>query len=377
MNVTTKDLEEYLGKNGGILTATSARVYRELYFGNDLIAPNSSAKVADDRGYVPVELWIMSTVEAINPKLKKTEGLTMINILGEEVSLKDLKTLAPEILFGKYAGKWPLTKILDIGGKPIKTSFGTIETPPILAHVHRRKTEAYYFPPTNIPPYNRTISAKTRIALKNGVTKDDAKKGLAEFGRSDLMYTLFAEYDIRPMSGWTIPEGVLHAPGPYITFEIQRPMDDNNLASWRLGEKLSEAERKSKYQSEVLHGVKDEDELLEKVVNWDLTSDQKFEDKFFRQAKLLDSGTWGKRYQIFFDMFYGEGWTIEPGQTLTLAPIDFPQAGVVWSGQGLLNENLLGQNGDNEFLCIPNTPISIKNTGEAPLHIYTVEPMRD
>jgi hypothetical protein len=43
-----------------------------------------------------------------------------------------------EHILGEYMLKWPLTKILDIGGKPVKPNFSgsSEEVPPIPAHVH-------------------------------------------------------------------------------------------------------------------------------------------------------------------------------------------------------------------------------------------------
>lgn len=62
---------------------------------------------------------------------------------------------------------------------------GTPEAPPIPCHVHagevvagrckgHGKTEAYFFPPLDVPPYNIHLDGevKTRLGLKQGITKD-------------------------------------------------------------------------------------------------------------------------------------------------------------------------------------------------------------
>ena len=41
-----------------------------------------------------------------------------------------------KLILGNYSKTWPLTKILDIGGEKVKTSFGSFEIPPIPCHVH-------------------------------------------------------------------------------------------------------------------------------------------------------------------------------------------------------------------------------------------------
>ena len=61
---------------------------------------------------------------------------------------------------------------------------GVKEVPPIPCHVHpgdvvegrcvgHGKTEAYFFPPLDVPPYNLELGAvKTRLGLKPGTTKE-------------------------------------------------------------------------------------------------------------------------------------------------------------------------------------------------------------
>jgi hypothetical protein len=371
-------VEKWLEENRGVLVAKSAIVFRNTYFGNNIIAQNNSLKFADSRGYVPVELWIMSMVGAENTVRVEGEGMTTIRILDEDVSLFTLNTIAGSLIFGDYAKSWPLTKILDIGGTPTRTSFGTEEIPPIPVHVHPNKTEAYFFPPTNISPYNRYQKTRvhTRIGLKKGVTKEEFKERLVKFGRDDSMFELLNQFPIEPMTGWTVLEKTLHAPGPYVTFEIQRPADDYNNASWRLGERLDDKEQAEKYEEHVLRGVQNGDEYIDTVLNWSHTTDQTLRDKYFHTPKVLESGTWGKRYQIFFDMFYGEGWEILPHETLKIAPQKTPKAGIVWSGEGSLNGNKVSVGGMNEFLVVPDTELTATNTSDSPLFIYTTEPIR-
>jgi hypothetical protein len=64
------------------------------------------------------------------------------------------------------------------------------------------------------------------------------------FGVDDSLYALLAEYRIRPRTNWTVPTHVIHAPGPWPTFEIQLPQDDYQLLAWKLGRPIADdAER--------------------------------------------------------------------------------------------------------------------------------------
>lgn len=374
--MTTQHIERWLTEHKGILVAKSAIVHRNTYFGNDIIAKNSALAYADNRGYVPVELWIMSMVEAENTIRLPEEGLTKIKIYDEEVTLKDICANAESLLFGTYATSWPLTKILDIGGTPIATSFGTREVPPIPVHVHPHKTEAYFFPPTNVPPYNKELSVTTRIGLKEGVTREEFMQRLARFGKDDSMFELLNEFPIKPGTGWTVLEKTLHAPGPHVTFEIQRPSDDYHNASWRLGERLEGKEQAEKYEEHVVRGISDINDYIDTVLNWEHTTDQTLKERYFHMPHVVTRSDSGTRYQIFFDMFYGEGWEIPPHATLHIPEKETPQAGVVWSGRGTINENEVSLNGNNEFLIVPHTKVTVTNSGDIPLLIYTTEPIR-
>lgn len=378
----------------GVLFAEPAIVYRETYSGRDIIAKNSRFEegYVDDRMYVPVEWWVMSVVEAENPVKKSGEGLTKIKLVsGKEITLRDVGELAEKEVFGTYAKKWPLTKILDIGGDPKPTSFSkNLEVPPIPTHVHSGeivegkaigpgKLEAYFFPPLDVAPYNKQMGKTiSRFGFKQGVTKEKFKSLLMNFGKDDSMYTLLEPYELKPYSGWTILAATIHSPGPWVTFEIQLPQDDFNLASWRLGERFeTEKDRIEAYQNLCLRGLKDEDDFVNQVVNWDVSSDPEFEENYFRPIRILESGSWGRRYQIFFDRFYGEGWELEPKKKIEFEKKEKPIAGIVWSGDGLLNGNKIDSEENKEFMIIPDSEIRLENKGDLKLMIFTVEPIED
>ena len=59
-----------------MIFARPARVYRAMYSGRGIIAPNTefSPELEDKRGYLPVEWWIMSKTEARNATPINNEG---------------------------------------------------------------------------------------------------------------------------------------------------------------------------------------------------------------------------------------------------------------------------------------------------------------
>ncbi len=385
-----EEIISVLQRQNGILFGIPAMVHRLTYSGRDIIAKNSSfEKDCDNRGYVPVEWWIMSLTHAQNDKKKQGEGYTFIMINDKKVFLKEVLNYVD--VLGKYKKNWPLTKILDIGGKSVKTSFGEEEVPPIPAHVHSGlvkngkiippgKLEAYFFPPVGVPPYNKDFGKViTRLGLIPSVTKEQFIDALKNFGKSDDVYSLCTIYEIKPYDGWTIPQGTVHAPGPWITFEIQRAQDDYNLLAWQLGQRFSPQEQENKKVEQMYRGLKNEEDVLLQAVDWNTSTDPHFKENHYRPSRVIEQGKWGRRMQIFFDQFYGEALEINPNETYVREADELPFAGIVWSGKGIINDNIL--NVDNimqkEFLVTPYTMITLKNTGNTPLLIYTVFPIKE
>ncbi len=100
---------------GVVMAQTAAVVYRGTYAGRNIIAKNSkrSPETTDERGYLPVEWWIMSKTEALNPVSKKGEGLTNLQLLGgQHIAFDKALKIAEEKLLGSYADRWPLTKVM-------------------------------------------------------------------------------------------------------------------------------------------------------------------------------------------------------------------------------------------------------------------------
>ncbi|MAG72928.1 hypothetical protein CL620_01320, partial [archaeon] len=155
--------------------------------------------------------------------------------------------------------------------------------------------------------------------------------------------------------------------------------DDFNLASWQLGQRLTDEETQKHHHSMVFKGLQDEDDFIEQVIDWETSTDSNFKKNNYRPSNIIEQGTWGRRMQIFFDEFYGEAIEIQPGQTFTRNADARPFAGIVWSGVGSINENKLDATytEQKEFLVTPERQVTIHNTGALPLLIYTVFPIQE
>jgi hypothetical protein len=161
--------------------------------------------------------------------------------------------------------------VLDIGGDPVATRGlgGAVEPPPIPCHIHAGdvredgtfdiptgKLEAYYFPGAlgsmstdatdadatgatgtgDIDDSDARLATITRLGLRPDVTQDDVLRCLRRFAKDDSMYGLLNRFEARDHESWTIQPGIIHAPGPRLTLEMQRAQDDSMLLAWRMGE---------------------------------------------------------------------------------------------------------------------------------------------
>lgn len=380
----------------GVIFSQPAIVHRGVYSGRSLIAENShfTPELTDDRGYLPVEWWVMSRTPAINTIPKPEEGITKLHLLNDRhIPLPDAVSLAGDIIMGDYASLWPLTKVLDIGGKSVKPSFSdSEEVPPIPCHVHAGpvkdgcccppgKLEAYFYPPLDIPPYNQNLEGQVviRHGLKQSAKREEVLQCLHDFGKNDSIYQIMNVDPIRPFESWMIQPKVLHAPGPWLTLEIQTPQDDFNLLAWQLGQRFDSDEARLDAKKDVqLRGLADEKALFDESIDWDTNTDPDFKKKWHTKCDVLEEGVWGKKVQLFYHNFYGEGFIVNPQHKCTAVKDNHPRAGIVWSGEGQLNGHDISHNGwaAREFLLAPGHEMVLDNiSGSIPLMVFTIWPM--
>ena len=390
--VTGAELRSALARGGGVLPALPAIVYRDTYSGRGVIADNTSwdSRAADDRGYLPVEWWIMSLVAAENNEPREGEGITRLLVGGRGVPLPEVHRAAPE-LFGEAYRRWPLIKLLDIGGEPVTPDFSSgPEVPPIPVHVHGGsvragrlvgpgKHEAYFFPPLDVRGIDLRDAAVTRLGIRPEVSRDRFREAVEGFGRSDRAFSLLNEFPVEPYGGWDIRAGIVHAPGPWPTVEVQTPQDDYNLLSWQLGRRLDSGERKRAFERFVLRGLSSVDELLDRVVDWEGSTAADFAARAARPARLIEEAGWGRRYRTFSGRFSGELLAIEPARTLELSASGEPFALAVWAGEGRVGaiEARGGIGPGAEFLVAPGHAVRIETGAASPLWLLSFSPMRD
>lgn len=351
----------------------------------------ASSRAADSRGYLPVERWVASACEAANPVPVEGEGLSEVVLeAGSMCTFREaVECCGAELLGDCPPARWPLIKVLDIGGDPVSPDFSEgLETPPIPVHIHPGpivggapvppgKLEAYFFPPTGAEPREAGGGAVvTRLGLRRGIGPNELGEAVARFGRTDEAYTMLEPYPIRPREGWMIPHGVVHAPGPWITIEIQTPQDDYNLLAWQLGARLAEPELSARFEDSVLRGLPDVETLL-RAIDWERSCAPDFSERFRRAPETLHEAEWGTVQRIFFEPFNGDLVEMKPGSKCTISPEDCLRAVLVWSGSGLANGARVAAAAGprSEFLLAPGRTLALECDDASPMALFFFRPI--
>jgi hypothetical protein len=386
-------VERALRSNGGALFVKPTVVYRNTYCGRGILGDNRrvSSPAADSRGYLPVERWVMSACEAENPEPLAGEGLAEVVLdAGATCTFRQAVESCGAALLGDCPpSRWPLIKVLDIGGDPVSPDFHEgLETPPIPPHVHPGpivggapappgKVEAYFFPQAARDPHEAGGEpVVTRLGLRPGIGPDELGAAVSRFGRSDEAYSMLEPYPVRPGEGWMIPHGVVHSPGPWITIEIQTPQDDYNLLAWQLGARLGEPELSARFQDSVLRGLPDVKALL-RAIDWERSCAPDFSRRFRRTPETLSEAEWGTVERVFFEPFDGDLVTIEPGSKCAMPSEGGPRAVLVWSGSGRANGARVeaGTAARSEFFLAPGREINLECDGASPMVLFVFRPI--
>ena len=369
-------LKATLEQNAGVLFAHSAIVWRSTYRGSGLFraAAKACPESAGRPGYRPVEWWIMSATDAENQLSVEGEGSTQVELAeGHRASVREV--LDSSSFFGDAASRWPLIKILDIGGEPVQTDMGTQERPPIPPHVHSGyvrdgrlvgpgKYEAYFFLPGSTASAMEDRPPITRIGLRADVTKEQLIEAVSGFGQSDAAYWLLNEYEAHAYEGWTVPSGVVHAPGPITTVEMQTPQDDFNLLGWQLGARLDDKELEREWGESVLRGLSSARELVEGAVDFSNEAIGDQQRTMWRPASADIVAPGVQHRSAFVSPFQGEFYEFSADAVYTLGPFDDPRSFALWAGHGQVNGQPVSADDwkRREFLLAPGCSAEVKAT---------------
>lgn len=327
--------------------------------------------------FVP-ERWIASSSVAVNPFSRRNEGLSMLDIPGHEILLKDALAAHPEILLGsEYARSHQnefrvLAKILD-ACQPIvfhvHASDADLRRHPSWFKGHRYgKTEAYYFlnAPKGRYPY-------THFGLHPGVTARDLLAAI-ENGR-DQVIELSPSFHQRFDTGFFVPAGIPHSPGTALTLEIQQPSDVYALLENRpvSGGKPFSPEQQHPGMPNLAASLK--------LIDFKAASKADVVAKHAIEPELHHRAKGSEEHWIFpprfSRKFSGKRLRLEPGRSCDCEERG-PYAVLIWRGQGrVARHDFCAGRGRDEFLV--SAPLAVsrhryENTGRTALELFKLFP---
>jgi len=374
-------VDQELHRTGGVLRLRPTYARRFYRDGGRLgLAGNKAGAtlIRKQNLYVP-ERWIASTSVAVNPFPKKNEGLSTVDIPGNEFTLKDALAAHPEILLGsEYAKRHDnefrvLTKILD-GYEPIvmhvHASDGQLKKHPRWFQGHRfGKTEAYYFldAPKGLYPY-------THFGLHPGVTAKDLLAAI-EKGR-DHVIDLSPVFHQQFGTGFFTPAGMPHSPGTALTLEIQQPSDVYTLLEDR--PPFGGPDFTPQQQHPGIPSL----EAAMKLVDIRGATQKNVLDRHRIAPELVRRGAGAEEHWIypprFTNKFSGKRLRIASGKSYE-CPERGPYAVLVWRGQGrVARHDFRAERGWDEFFVSAPLAVSAhryENTGKSPLELFKIFPM--
>ncbi|MGO9308942.1 MAG: hypothetical protein ACLQDL_07970 [Spirochaetia bacterium] len=220
-------VEKELGKNNGVLRLRPAWVAR------DFLKPGRRLGLAEDqynvgkRGFI-CERWLGSETEADNAVKHENEGLSLLDIEGQDILLRDAVAACPKLVMGaQYAATHNslgrLAKIYDFESR-IFYHYHKVQVD-ARKMGHNSKEEAYYYPQhVDMGRHPETFFGVHPYIVEQKKQFDILLPYLQKWD-SDLILMHSRAYLNVPGEGFHLPSGLLHAPGTALTLELQEPSD--------------------------------------------------------------------------------------------------------------------------------------------------------
>ena len=287
--------------------------------------PDDYYALGTKRGSIK-ERWFSSVIPAMNgPLAPADEGMSYVLPFDGNTAGKFTLREAVDVLGRDLVGDELMTRY---GGWPMYSKFFDYEVP-LFHHLHlgfdaaaavRRlgKPEAYYFPP-EMNNYAGTFPA-TYFGFDPDVSKEEVMERLMMYEKGDNRITeLSRAYRIQLGTGWYTPPGVIHAPGPYLTYEPQWNSDVNsvyeNIASGEVYD----------YDFLVENCPEDKKRNLEYVMSlldWEKNVDPHYRKHYFRPPVACPNsdGRYAEKWVAYAnDYIAAKELTVQPGQKVVVS----------------------------------------------------------
>ena len=330
-----------------------------------------------ERGFI-CERWLGSETEVDNTVKHPNEGLSFLDVKGQEVLLKDaVQAARSEILGDDYASKHKdlgrLAKIYDYKGRIFYHFHQTQEEASKIGATS--KEEAYYFPEgVDLGPHPETFFGVHPYIVEE--KRYDVLLSDLEKWDSALILRHSRAYLNVPGEGFHLPAGVLHAPGSAVTIELQEPSDVMSVFQSNVEGKAVSKDMLYKDVDRKAVKEKRERAALDQL-DWAINGDPYFYENRHTPPRLIEETATdaSQEYWIYYNTtkFSGKRLVVKPGKKVVSKDLGVYNI-LVWRGKGKAEElPIEGQKfGDDELLITHRKATSgvvYENTGDTDLEI--------
>lgn len=375
-----KIVEKAIEKDNGIL------YLKPCWIARDFLPPGKRLGLKEEeydkgkRGFI-AERWLGSETNADTPLGPEDEGLSYLNIEGENITLKDaVRVCGPTIMGESYAKSHNtlgrLAKIYDYGTR-------------IQYHMHlmqkdadlvgkTAKEEAYYFlEDVGMGPHPETFFGVHPYIVEQNKQYELLLPYLVDWN-SDLILKHSRAYLNVPGEGFHLPSGIPHAPGTALTLELQEPsdvfsmlqavVDGKYFISKDLLFKDVRKEDREKYGEKIILDMAD----------WENSGDPYFYENRHLEPVLIEENKQESGYEewIYYNTtkFSGKKLIVKAHSTFKSKDNGVYNT-LVWKGSGKIDGyEIEGKNLGMDEVLVTNEKatqeITIENTGDGELVVF-------
>lgn len=374
-----KIVESAIGKMNGILYLRPCWVARDFLPPGKRLGLKEAEYAMGERGFI-CERWLGSETIAENRVGPEDEGLSYLEIPGENILLRDsIRTCGPFIMGEQYAkthnNLGRLAKIYDFETR-------------IFYHIHQRKEdaakvgqnpkeEAYYFlEDVEMGKHPETFFGVHPYLVDEGKQYETLLPYLVDWN-NDLILKHARAYLNVPGEGFHLPSGVLHAPGTALTLELQENSDVYAMLQAKLNNKIHSKELLFKHVSREDREKYGERAVLDQI-DWEICGDPYFYENRHTEPQPVKGTKQEGGYEewIYYNTIKFSGKKLKVNPKSTFKSVDNGVYNIlVWKGKGKIDgHEVEGKNfGIDEILVTHEKAtkgFTIENTGSEDLVLY-------
>jgi len=220
-------LEKELAAKDGLLRLRPSWVARDFLKPGRRLGLSEKDLNVGQRGFI-CERWLASETEADNAVRHPHEGLSFLDIEGENILLRDALAASGSLIMGasyaaKHRGLDRLAKIYDFD---TRIFFHYHQTTADARKIGRNsKEESYYFPTgVDVGRHPETFFGVHPYIVEQGRQYEILLPYLEKWEGDGILSVSRAYLNV-PGEGFHLQAGILHAPGTALTIELQESSD--------------------------------------------------------------------------------------------------------------------------------------------------------